>query len=630
MKKDKDLEIVEKFMKEIDLPDWFRGLSEFQRKAADSLFHCIRDDCEQATSHRVWDTLRRIGIEPLVGYSEIKFIFELCGGNDIAFLWFLMEMYYRSERFNCNGKKYSVNEQIIITVIAYLDTVTTLRELDKLLPKNLETKTKKKKRFSLRKRKSTTLLGIPYFQKQPRPHLYGKSLILNELDTVTNFSELGNYLDPHYTVSNEANRWFAKYELGKSERIAKGIINNEIDTIFEEERSQEHQKDHKLSLCEHHKTVQAIKETLANEQIVAKRKACEKYFDVKRHFKNLSYKRVIEDLNSEINKTAEDLENSKQQVGGGIDVPEKDQVPQEANDENLSLYNFGHDAAISSKCIYFKGPKTNKPYKFNYHKIFDYGVKNPIKDAVELALDANSSGNISMEHNRAIKKCCKAMWAQAVKNFNDKYKKDQKSDQVEIKEDKILFDQTPRHIDPRDNKLIQSILLKALNEIKKNKKFVLASLPDAHKYPTLREWVRKRYGMAYTREEKRKAFQRTKRVFQVLRNNTLRVRIPHVNDLSEKRIVSYGCREYLIKKTNYLRAIYEDNFKESLLNDARTYYVAIRPYHCTKGPPRNVFFSYLPPRKNDVHTFRPWHNWEYIHAQEEWNRRQRIKKAEVF
>ncbi|XP_055856019.1 uncharacterized protein LOC129919194 [Episyrphus balteatus] len=628
MKKDinvilKEQKIINDFMNERDLPDWFRGLSTFQREAADSLLNCIRDDCEQATSHRVRDALRRIGIEPPVDPSKIKFVMQLSRGNDMAFLWFLMELYYRnSSQVGGHNKKYSVNEQIFITVIAYLDTIPTLRELDKLLPKKAEEiKTKK----TLKKKVIKSVVTFPYFQKQPRPILYGKSLTMNEIDNKANFSEYEKYRNPNYIVPNEASRWFANYKLRKIERIANGIIKEQIDTIFNQELDKNEEQE-SLTVCVHHQNMQKLKESIANELKVLKRKECEKYFDINGHFKNKSLKRVMNELNSEITKAAE---NVTQFANKNLRTTADKEVPHKIQEENLNLYDFGHDAVLNTKCNYFEAPTTNKPYKFNYNKIFDLGAKNPVKDAIAFVLNAESSENVSIENSRAIRKCCKKIWAEEVKNYNSNYKKEQKSKEKESPQlQQDVFELNQGNFDPRDTKLMQSLLLKALQEIKKNKKFVLASLPDAHKFPILKEWIRKRYGMVYTRQEKIKTFKRTKKVFQVLRNNALRVRIPHLDDLSRKRLVSYGCKDYLLKKTNFLKDIYQDNFKESLLEDSRIYWAAVRPYQCSKGPPRNVFFAYLPARKNDVHMFRPWKVREYIHAKDEWDRRQRKQKME--
>lgn len=284
-----DEAIIKEFIKERDVPKWYRGLSQFQMAAADSLLNNIRDDSEQGTAHRVRDTLIKLGIEPIVSNSKIKLAMRLGRGNDMAFLWFLMELFYRHACDECQhitADGYTVNEQIIMTSIAHLDTIPTLREMDKLLPLQ-PIKPKKIKRPKMLGPKRSYLL--PYFQTQRRPVVYGKKLTLNELDTVANLCEYDNYLNPNYIVPNERNRWYADYKLRAKERIATRIIKDQIENIFEREDDGTLQDGYKnAKLCEHHVTMNLIKEAMANELKVLRKQACEKYFDMEGRLKDVS------------------------------------------------------------------------------------------------------------------------------------------------------------------------------------------------------------------------------------------------------------------------------------------------------------------------------------------------------
>lgn len=75
-------------------PDWYTELSYAQMEAADHLHTGLRDDREQATTHRCQRLLRTLGLHPPQSAARIQTVIEMSRANDMAFLWFLMELYY--------------------------------------------------------------------------------------------------------------------------------------------------------------------------------------------------------------------------------------------------------------------------------------------------------------------------------------------------------------------------------------------------------------------------------------------------------------------------------------------------------------------------------------------------------
>ena len=296
-----DEKIVQWFMRDIDYPDWFRGLSHFQMDAADSLLNSIRDDSEQGTSHRVREVLIKLGIEPIVSCQKIKLAMRISRGNDMAFLWFFMELYYRHRCSDCEHKTvggYTINEQLIMTVIAHLDTISTLRELDKMLPKQPPQPKKPK----IRKKKKAKWHGLPYFERQTRPIPYGNSLSLKEADNVPNFMDYDEYLNPNFIVANECNRWYATYTLDKQRKESKRIVKDQlIDIVKKTKITDEPNKNGSVTenddpekgsknpnVCSYHEAMEVIKEKIASDLLVAKKEACEKYFDIEGNLKDVS------------------------------------------------------------------------------------------------------------------------------------------------------------------------------------------------------------------------------------------------------------------------------------------------------------------------------------------------------
>lgn len=73
--------------------------------AADELNQSALEDLEQGTVNRCQQLLYKIGIKPIIPPSSIRKALLLSRGNDLAFLYFLKEIYYgQSENVNISGK----------------------------------------------------------------------------------------------------------------------------------------------------------------------------------------------------------------------------------------------------------------------------------------------------------------------------------------------------------------------------------------------------------------------------------------------------------------------------------------------------------------------------------------------
>lgn len=81
-----------------DQPAWFQELSYKQMEAADGLAASLQEDIDEGTAHRVRQSLRNIGIKPIVGENKLRVAMELSKGSDVAFLYMLMDMNYRNNK----------------------------------------------------------------------------------------------------------------------------------------------------------------------------------------------------------------------------------------------------------------------------------------------------------------------------------------------------------------------------------------------------------------------------------------------------------------------------------------------------------------------------------------------------
>lgn len=237
---------------------WYRGLSAKQFLGCNNLLHSLRDDIAQESTYRVHECLRVLGLSPMISSKQIKNIISLSQCNDLAFLWFTWEAFYKQPQ-DCvkETTRYTVNEQLLLTAIMHLDMMTTMRALDDLLPKYdhskksidmqqaRELKQQQKSDLAMKQRErqlerrgkmSGETEGInfsPYLVPQPRPKPFApSSLTTRPKSRKMIFTKYEKYRDRLYNIPNESSRWFATYELSPVKREIKRCLSEVLNQIF--------------------------------------------------------------------------------------------------------------------------------------------------------------------------------------------------------------------------------------------------------------------------------------------------------------------------------------------------------------------------------------------------------------
>ena len=85
----------------------------------------------------------------------------------------------------------------------------------------------------------------------------------------------------------------------------------------------------------------------------------------------------------------------------------------------------------------------------------------------------------------------------------------------------------------------------------------------------------------------------------------------------------------LISQAARIKQTYNQQLDNAIMSQARTFWFAMRPYICSRGPPTQSFFAYMPSRPADIIRFRLWKPTEFINAKKEWEKRM-IAKAGQF
>lgn len=199
---------MNKILDERAVPLWFQELSDDQVEAMNRLLEAIRDDIDEDTVLRCRELIRSLGVYPLCPTSIFREALIMSHGNDLSFLWFLLELHYSKNRKTA----YSNNERLLMSAICHLDMMTTLRGLEDVLPPRAPKKRKQASRSceSLGWPTGSRHYCSPYLEplrvREPRKNLFRKKDLLAPFC----LDRYKRYRDTDFVIPNEASRWFAK------------------------------------------------------------------------------------------------------------------------------------------------------------------------------------------------------------------------------------------------------------------------------------------------------------------------------------------------------------------------------------------------------------------------------------
>lgn len=613
-------------------PPWYQVLSISQMEAADGLFEGLRDDLEQGTVHRCTGLLRQIGIYPLKSSKNIQCALEMSRGNDLAFLWFLNEMFYSQSTNLATTQEFSINERLLISSICHLDMITTLRELDRILP---PMKLKKKRTIAPPIKSCKCRHFSPYLDPMPLPKIPESFPLPPPPVPGPNFKPYLIYKDPDFVVNNESNRWYSKpgpIKTTSPSPITKCLMNRKIDSPTEEQ--EEFDRAAVISdLCMKHKNIEEKRRDLLANLVDATK--CVGEFGSDTHdVKDLLRGKVVHQIELDTARTKEEFEELakryqnqtivktliRQLIENSEDIHMIKSCRQcrDSYDEYLKyqeierknqIEDSGENSGVTclGKGNFFKISASSKkcPYSLDYEKIFRDNIiapEDPIKKGLHIALDLDKYAS---DEDKAIEICMKNLWQLELKLWNEKSIHD---DNPEDKED---YDEEgfpiSININPRNLRQMRRLLRDALNKMKENPKFVLPTIPKSYDLPILKEWMRVRYGYKYSHEERHTRLMKSRTYWEQLRLLKFKINLPYRNQICRISKLDWNCKDYIETKVrDRLQTFYKElNF--AVIKECRQFWPTMEPFLCTMGPPREVFYAYLPASEyHSVPTRRPW------------------------
>lgn len=483
-------------------PIWFQELSPTQITAADKILDAVSDETEDCQYKRCREVLRDIGLLPLPHSTVIMKSVRLSRGNDLAFLWLLYDMIYGTCEDLKSKKLFVFGERLILSCICHLDMMTTLRELDRVLPKPEKKGEAKCEQIEPSKCKAVKYAS-PYDEPVPKPTLQPKRFYPPLQRRHPLFELYKSYKDPGFVIENEVNRWFA-YESGalvpnEARYIVKRIVCKQIALAVTE-------KSDRPALCGKHREESSKFNQMLRQVLSGKSNLEEKLKDFDQvdrgiihevHHEMDKAQKALQDLNDDRDRKASARMLMQQIVHKAEDLKymrlckscRKCIEPQQ---NLIECVDEGKLPASDEQQIkFFHRPSPSSPLELDYEKIFatagmdDCGV---VRNSINRALGLEKH----LTEDNAITVCLKDMWRAELDKWSEKRRQEMEEQQTRVVADCDAIGKSKQKV--------LGLLLKAIELMRKNPKFVLVQLPNVHRLPILREWILHRFGFRYGEE----------------------------------------------------------------------------------------------------------------------------------
>ncbi|XP_016996499.2 uncharacterized protein [Drosophila takahashii] len=297
---------LDDFSRKLDLAKWYMGVSTQQETAMFRMSESLRDDYEQGTGEKMYKALTALGIQPVISKKKISRMVQLSRNNILAFLYFVMEGYYKTCQ---KDGVYSINEQLLMNAIAKIDMLATIRALDTVLPRppqkmpEIEAQSLNSLSVAERPLKKPSKKS-PYFQKQPKPVQRTSRLTAKLPEFVVSFNFWPNNGPPNYG-EDEEEPWYALYRLNPGQRLIKKTLSETLERYFKlgglmEEEDKPKGREPEANMCLLHKGQVVQAQLLRDELTVKARDRCLELLDVTEPYGKLRKARIVAQLEHDI------------------------------------------------------------------------------------------------------------------------------------------------------------------------------------------------------------------------------------------------------------------------------------------------------------------------------------------
>ncbi|XP_060666100.1 uncharacterized protein LOC132798306 [Drosophila nasuta] len=161
-------------------------------------------------------------------------------------------------------------------------------------------------------------------------------------------------------------------------------------------------------------------------------------------------------------------------------------------------------------------------------------------------------------------------------------------------------------IDPDDVVMLVKLLKIAIDILRKDPQYVLATLPNAHMMPILVDWVAARYGKTYNYRQ----LENMAKSMDIINNDLtakMQVPLPNMSVIKKcKTIESYDKYLHSLCHMRQLQSEYHSTLNKAALDASRLIWMAMHGYSNLEGSITDTFFAYLPAKEADFVRHRLW------------------------
>ncbi|EDW56920.1 uncharacterized protein LOC6615684 isoform X1 [Drosophila sechellia] len=299
---------LDEFTRNLDLAKWYMGISAKQEATMSTMSESLRDDFEQGTGEKMFKALISLGLQPVISKKKISRIVQLSRNNILAFLFFVMEGYYKTKQ---KDGVYSINEQLIMNAIAKIDMMPTIRALDLVLPqapvKKQDPQTQSLASLTTERPKKKASKKSPYFLRQPKPVQRTSRLTAKIPEFVVSFNFWPINGPPEYGTDDEE-PWYALYRLNPGQRLIKKTLSETLERYFklavvegkQDEEETQQSREPEANMCLVHKGQVLQAQLLRDELAVKARDRCLELLDVNEPYTKLRKARIVAQLEHDI------------------------------------------------------------------------------------------------------------------------------------------------------------------------------------------------------------------------------------------------------------------------------------------------------------------------------------------
>lgn len=523
-------------------PGWYQELSDRQIHLLHFMFDSVQDDYDWKSSNRIRKLLHLIGLNPVPSSNSVRKALKLSQGHELAFLWFLLDICYQT--FHRKSKyDFSMNETLLMMCIAHLDMITTMRSLDKILPRTVtDDKRVSNESYPVsnqiknnfkgqRKLKLCSAYFEPIPKPKPQPITCPTKFPVPKID----LHPYQYWNDPCCYPRNEENRWFTYKSpnpapVPPKRTSAEMIVHDILDLTLKRIESSSFEKEAIFAECLVHRRIRRSQHR-------------ERWLE------------ELEKVEAKILETLKELE---------ADI----------KDPSLPKYCKGRDIHRKIKSSSNSSCSTLKINEEIFDDVFREKWVDNLKQKQE-------KYKLRRENEK------QALYFQESLSLPS------------VKSD-------PQFIINDNPTTIRVLLKQAIEILAKDPQYMLASLPNAYKLPILSDWIRCRYNFKPSRDQRQAAILRSQQKWSKLIFSWPVARPPRNRNVCPFTAdLTWDYRDRLGKITELLREEYDQDLKLGLIEINKDLWQSFESSHCNPRF-REIFYAYSPGAEREFHHFRPW------------------------